>query len=359
MEPQPIVPEASAVIAPTGTEEPAKLESLGAPGCTLDMPRSAANAPLRLRVKRNGVADGASSSDRAGSDPAVLTVRGASAKLGLPLGPAGEALVSAESVSAVIEGFVAHGEIPLYVRPSHKLAGGVLTATSSTRVELLTVAEGTTQVHLATSKLLQLSESATNESVACSDLGAAPFGRPEPADGKPVSLDAKKGLEVRASPEGSPVATLHVPDATVDLPLEATKIQVKGAFALVEIPGKDGIIRGWVPTTQVHARAKAVAGLLGALGPANSELPKGDSPVKSAGFECKASIAFAAPERVGALDHLVWVGTLRAESVVMTDDDPKHAAPSESWRPIRIRDVSANVPLFVRAEALAACMKRL
>ena len=359
MEPQPIVPEPTAVIAPTRAEEPAKRESLGAPGCTLDMPRSAANAPLRLRVKRNGVADVASSSDQAGGEPAVLTVRGASAKLALPLGSAGEALVSAETLGAVIEGFVAHGEIPLYVRPSHKLAGGVLTATSGTRIQLVTVAEGAIQIHLATSKLLQLSESYTDESIACSDLGAAPFGGAEPAEGKPVSLDAKKGLEVRAAPEGSKVATLHVPEATVDLPLEATKIQVKGTFTLVEIPGTDGIIRGWVPTTQVHARAKASFGLLGTLGPVNHELPQGDSSVKSAGFECKASIAFAAPERVGALDHLVWVGTLRADSVIMSDPDPKHAAPSESWRPIRIRDVSANVPLFVRAEALAACMKRL
>ncbi len=369
MEPQPITAVPGPVVETSHGDEPAKLESSAPAGCTLAMPAATDSPPIRIRVRRDGVAFA--------SDATVLTVRRASATLGLPLGTSGEVAVSVDGVGAHIEGFVARAEVPLHVRPSHRLAGGVVTATPDSHLEIVTVEQGSVKIRLSASALAVISESAATESVPCDDLGAAPFDRPVLADGKPVSLDATEGLEVRASSDGPPMLTLHAPPATVAIPFEATKLGVKGKLALVEIPGRDAIITGWVPTARVHVRAKPSYGLIRALSDPKSMpwrradakpgvkpdgKPDGKPDVKSdkgAGFECKAPIAIAVPRRVGALDELVWVGTLHAETVVASDDDPKHAAPNERWRAVRIRDVSANVPIFVRADSLAACMKRL
>lgn len=356
MEPQPIVPQPiepdTAAIA---SRPPAKVTISGPLGCKLDTLGVAPTASIAMTVvPTTGTSD---------AETAKLVIKYEAASFELPTGDATSAGATLESQGTRFHGLVATSDVPIHLKPSHKLLGGLVTPLPKLHLELVGVDAGALRMRVAKSDLLEVDDAARNATIPCADLGASPFERVPPSQGKEVSLDGKVGLPVSANPDEPPVMTIHVPQATVDLPIEAVKLETKGKWTRVEIPSPEALITGWVPSDHVHGPPKKQYGVVGGLpkkGKAESPLPPPPSDVenKPAGIECKASLDIAVPAKVGGAELFV-AGEVHAGTVFIMDVDPKHAAPSPEWRPILLRGVTGNVPIFARTQTLETCAKRL
>lgn len=344
------------------TDEPVKLEGLASPGCTLEARKPPSSLTpsaservlqsIKVRVARDAVSGV--------GEPAIITVRHHTAKFTLATDNTAAAGVVAEIPGVKIAGFVSRNEIPIFIRPSHKIAGGVIITTPQTPLELVGVEANGLRVKLAQSGgLLELASGVGEDSIPCADAGASPFEPPLPQKGKEVELDAKKGLPVSSAPDEAPKATLHVPQANVPLPIEAIELGRKGKFAEVEISGSQAFLTGWVPIASVHKAGPKQFSKLEAIPGAHTKGPQGEPPERPAGFECKSPLDLIVPEHVGEKHKLITIGIIDSGTLILEDLDPKHASPSEGYKAIGFGDVKSNVPLLVRAASFAACTKRL
>ena len=139
---------------------PTAVEIVSAPGCTIeartivsDYPgaKRTEAAPLRIRLKREGISGV--------GEPAVLTLSASKAAFAMAVGSDAAVGVTAEARGVNLAGFVAPSEVPLYVRKSHKLAGGLFTATNQTPIQLVAVQAGGLRVKVAMSDLIELVDS--------------------------------------------------------------------------------------------------------------------------------------------------------------------------------------------------------
>lgn len=362
-QPQPIEPHA---LPPAeddpATRGPAPLANLGPVGCKIDTRGAPSGRALDLTVAPEAASPAA-------SEPAKLHVVYETASFELVSGDARIAPVTLEAAGTKLGGFVPRDAVPLHARPSHKLVSGMLTPLPGLKLEIVGVDAGKVRARLPKLELLELGEEARVSTFACDELGATPFENVPPSKGKDVFLDVLDGLGLSPAPETAPQMILRA--GTADASDPAIELEKKGKEVRVQIVTREALLEGWVPKAAVHPRKKERAA--GAPQPKAKPRPDAASEAgsraqdeaatveapKPTGIECKIALDVVAPARVGAADALVKIGEVHPGTVVVLDDDPRHAMPSPTWRAVILRGVTANVPLVVRAQSLETCAKRL
>jgi hypothetical protein len=240
--------------------------------------------------------------------------------------------------------FVARKDVPVGLRPSRKILGGLLLPAPGTRPSIVYVDDRAVRIRLTEHELLSPGTLPIEETVACDDLWAGPTPSPTLSSGKRVGLSATEPVGVHDVPSQESEELLHLARRFASRPvLLANEIDRKGGFVRVEVPSSDGWIVGWVDAS--------------AVGPPPNDEGAGmvAPPVRlphaaEDGPRCDRALPFA----VTSTMQPVWLGEIRAGSTIRPAK-PGTTAPA-GWTPIRLEGIAGAFPL-VRTDALEACTK--
>lgn len=335
--PPPVVPArtvATPAAAPPPPIEAARVEELAPSGCEVEseaLPKEA--PPLRLFATLSDV----------GRGQLWVTARSEVARFRLPVGDGSVAAAELDGFGTSVSGLVDFAKLPLWMRASRPLAGGLITADRETRVELVRVESDGVVVRLARHELIDTAALPIEERLRCADLSASPQVAPPPSAGKEIRLVAKDGLEVSPTPDRDDKAGLTI-KPVVGATLEAIELERASGFVRVEVPSRAGRITGWVPAAAVRPPVAPAHGVLGVL--SSSRSPNRDAApelIPKNARRCRTNLRLASESWQGP----VWLGAVRAGVALLTED---RKAPA-GWVAITVRGVSGQ--LLARTTDLA------
>ena len=278
---------------------------------------------------------------------ALAHVRYEAATFSIPPGTAAEASsVEASGFGFTASGLVATSSIGPWVKPLHRLAGGMITPSTDTRVALVGIDRDVARVRLERIPFVDLASLPIEEAVRCSDLSAsAPDALPLPA-GKEVTLTPP--LELLASPDAAPGSGLPLvsPRASLASFGPALELERRGRLVHVVIGQRAGNLGGWVMASAVRSLPSGVTGT-------GAEL--GHRAAATVGLDTHKGYTCIGPVRVAALargsNEPVWLGEVRPGAPF---GKGALAPPALGWSSIALSGVRAEI-LLARDVDLSSC----
>lgn len=268
---------------------------------------------------------------------AIGSFQYASGSFTLATGTNSVAKVELSSHGVTVRAIAKARDIPLWVRPSHKLLHGMLSPGPRTRVELQAVEERAARVRLKHA-LVQPAELDSEELIPCEDLTASASTPDRLSFGKPVTLNGKEPIELRATREdgeASPRIVLRQGS------LAAMEIESSAGLSRVEIRSLDGDLTGWVRSSIVSARGAALA--------PEPEQPLAPAPGGTVAWTCKRPVPLAVRDR-----DLVWIGALR-DGADLIGSGPTHEQASGWWK-LEVLPLP-GVAVYVRGSDFEGCSR--
>ncbi len=339
-----VAPSASALAPPELFAQ--RIEAAPAIGCAL----STVTEPTPLEAVRLFA-----SPEDVATERTLVRARFENATFSLLIGESdGGAFAELDGWGMRVAGFVRRSEVPVWVGPQRRLAGGMWIPGPDTRVSIVRVLDDAVIVRVETHPLLDPAALPFEESVPCAGLTAT---RPlaQLPSGAPVRLRTKGGLDVRPTPSKDAAAPfrLFAPEAVTELRLEAIELERSQGFVHVVVPAPAGAITGWVAAAAVVAQPGVRSSdlddaTLALVGPRTR--PRGE-PGEAGPRRCKVPLRIAAFAKGGAP---TWVGELRPGAAFGDGGLDGAPSPPPGWAPIRSKGLLGH--LVVRETDLAACV---
>lgn len=312
-----------------GPNDPQRVEGIADVACEVD----ASNAPLVALDLF------ASQSDALGGRP-IARYELQSGKLTLGVGDS-DLIASLESSTGGVEisALVRLRDVPLWVKPSRRLLGGMLIPGPESRAVVVRADPKTVRVRLAQHPFLDPPTLALDEAIACDDLQGFPpeeIGRPA---GENIQL--KKGTALLPSPDAEAEDALPLVLPPSYFSMLGVELERRGDFVRVELTLAEGSLTGWVPSSAVMKSGPQ--GITGG--------PRGVTAAHSveAAWTCSEARPFAMIAPAGNV--MVWLGEARANTAigkgaVIADLDP-------TWTSVNLRGLEGRA--VMRTSQLADC----
>ena len=309
--------------------EAGRIEELGAGVCELEAQQTASSAPpLRLYATLADV----------GLSAVWVNSYFELARFRIAAGDGSVGMAEVDGFGTTATGLVDMTKVPLWVKPSRRLVGGMLTPNRKTQVELVSVDANGVVVKLSRHSLIEPSLLPIEERLRCSELATTAPAAPDASSGKPVHLLAKDGLLLRSAPEPEDRGGFSI-KPPVGTTLEAIELERRGSFVRVEVPSPEGALTGWVAANAITKPPPGGHGLLGPLAPSARKPAEPERLTPRNGVSCQSKVRIAADSAHGP----IWLGEIR-EGVTFVPT-PKPQTPP-GWTPIQVAGLNGR--LFVR-----------
>jgi hypothetical protein len=309
--------------------EAGRVEELGAFVCELEAQQTPSTAPpLRLYATLADV----------GLSAVWVNSYFELARFRIAAGDGSIAMAEVDGFGTTARGLVDMSKVPLWVQPSRRLVGGMLTPNRKTQVELVSVDADSVVVKLMRHSLIEPSLLPIEERLRCSELATSPPAPLDPSSGKAVHLLAKEGVQLQSAPEPDDRGGFSI-KPPVGTTLEAIELERRGGFVRVEVPSPEGTLTGWVAANSLTKPPTSGHGLLAPLGSIGRKPAEPERLTPRYGVSCQSKVRIAADSAHGP----VWLGEIReGVSFVPT---PKPQTPP-GWTPIQVAGLNGH--LFIR-----------
>lgn len=337
----------------TESTDAGRIEVLAQSVCEV---RTAGEVPAKQRLYL------ASSVEDAREKRPLVQGRYESATFSLRPGNAEETFSSVEASGwgTSFSGLLPTKDVPIWIKPSRKLASGMVTPGPETKAKLVRVERGSVVVRV------ELASSPVEETIACDDLVANPPEMVSLAPGKEMALDASKGVEVLPTPTSPAGSGLIVrsPEASVPSFFDIVELERQGKLAKVQIPSRDGTMTGWVPAANVRTIAESASKgpRVGAwTGNRMTEPAKEPNPFAPKWTACPHPVRFAAIPFKEA--EPIWAGEARAQTLIGLVDEAsvnklwKDTPAPAGWIHVALKGIDST-RLLVREADLNGCKEK-